>query len=320
MVRIPAHIETQFIAVERIDGFAFDDMFKMHAVHEGGLGLMELKLESTTAIEFGVSFRCWVWSRRVGWPKATVLEFELYLIDIEELQVIESCKGALALGGRSGGRFGQEVLVHEDRQVPALDGRSTEFHADLLVGPNLAFIDPNVFGEDPQFALVGLRVGWGVDFDLSAELALSHRGRVSKGPIESGFELDLGTFGVVDEDRALAFFLPGEALPAGIWTAVIFRIDHDRKRAKSPTGVGQLLAFLIEQDELILLDDQGGLALPGAFGEISLPPLGALSGGVVLVDPARRLDRFGGLDIRRYEQFVAHEAGQQRQEDLQVVL
>ena len=30
----------------------------------------------------------------------------------------------------------------------------------------------------------------------------------------------------------------------------------------------------------------------------------------VLVDPARRLDRFGGLDIRRYEQFVAHEAGQ----------
>ena len=280
-------------------------MFKMHAVHEGGLGLMELKLESTTAIEFGVSFRCSVWSRWVGWPKAAVLEFELHLIDVEELQVIESCKGALALGGRSGSRFGQEVLVHEDREVPALDARSTEFHADLLVGPNLAFIDPNVFGEDPQFALVGLRVGWGVDFDLSAELALSHRWRVTEGPIESGFELDLGTFGVIDEDRALVFFLP-----AGIWIALIFRIDHDRKRAKSPTGVGQLLAFLIEQDELILLDDQGGLALPGAFGEISLPPLGALTGGGVLVDPARRLDRFGGLDIRRYEQFVAHEAGQ----------
>jgi len=130
-----------------------------------------------------------------------------------------------------------------------LQARTTELHADLFVCPNLTFIDPDILGLDSKLPLIRLWIWRRVECDSATELALRNRRWMPERPVKGGLELNLCPFRTIDEDRSLLL-------------ALTLLIDDDRQRTKTPTRVAKLLSFLIEQDELILLDHQGLLTLP----------------------------------------------------------
>jgi hypothetical protein len=105
-----------------------------------------------------------------------------------------------------------------------LEARSTEFHADLFVGPNLTFIDPNILGLDTEFPLIGLWIRWRVKGDTATELALGDRRWMPERPVKGRLELNLCTLRAIDKDGSLLL-------------ALALLIDDDRQRAETPSRV-----------------------------------------------------------------------------------